>query len=117
MVALYFKEASEPESAFWQLDATVNKNVITTIWKGRVTGEYNFRLATITSMGVTSPITIEDGDRHYYGQPTEEVPVSVHVDNSWYSKYIYCKSICWWCFNLYQRQHLRILYFKILFEN
>lgn len=80
MVALYFKEASEPESAFWQLDATVNKNVITTIWKGRVTGEYNFRLATITSMGVTSPITIEDGDRHYYGQPTEEVPVSVHVD-------------------------------------
>ncbi|MDD3041174.1 LamG domain-containing protein, partial [Bacteroides sp.] len=80
MVALYFKEASEPESAFWQLDSTVNKNVITTIWKGRVTGDYNFRLATITSMGVTSPITIEDGDRHYYGQPTEEVPASVHVD-------------------------------------
>lgn len=81
MVALYFKEASDPESAFWQLDTTVNKNVITTIWRGRVTGDYNFRIATITSMGVISPITIEDGDRHYYGQPTEEVPVSVHVDD------------------------------------
>ncbi|NLC04115.1 MAG: hypothetical protein GX787_07555, partial [Tissierellia bacterium] len=81
MAALYFKEASEPESAFLHLDATVNKNVITTIWKGRVTGDYNFRLATITSMGVTSPITIEDGDRHYYGQPTAEVPASVHVDD------------------------------------
>lgn len=81
MVALYFKEASDPESAFWQLDTTVNKNVITTIWKGRVTGNYNFRIATITSMGIISPITIEDGDRHYYGQPTEEVPVSVHVDD------------------------------------
>lgn len=80
MIALYFKEDSEPESAFSQLDTAVNKNVITTIWRGRVTGNYNFRIATISTMGLISPITIEDGDRHYYGQPTEEVPVSVHVD-------------------------------------
>lgn len=72
LVALYYKLVAEPDSAFKPLDFTISETEISAIWKGNETGDYNFRLVSVSPVGIYSDIAIESGDLHYYGQPGAE---------------------------------------------
>ena len=80
MTALYYKLSSEAESEFRALDITVDTSQIQTIWKGIESGSYNFRLVSISPVGIYSGISIESGDTHYYGQPGSETTLVVVGD-------------------------------------
>ena len=80
MTALYYKLSSEAESEFRALDVTVDTSQIQTIWKGIESGSYNFRLVSISPVGIYSGISIESGDTHYYGQPGSETTLVVVGD-------------------------------------
>lgn len=72
MIALYCKEESEAEDQFRLVDFTINESSMSTIWKGRASGNYNFRLVSISTVNIYSDISIDSGDKHYLGQPDAE---------------------------------------------
>lgn len=80
MVALYYKLNGEPDNTFRPLDFTVGESEISAIWKGKEDGDYNFRLVSISPVGIYSDISIVDGDKHYYGQPGIESFVTLEGD-------------------------------------
>ncbi len=81
-VGLYYKLASEPESSFKILETTADATTISAIWKGIETGNYNFRLVSISSVGIYSDLTVVAGDKHYYGQPNAETYLSLTGDTT-----------------------------------
>lgn len=72
LVALYYKPVGDPDTSFRPLDFTVDATRISAIWKGIETGNYNFRLVSVSPVGIYSDIAIEAGDKHYFGQPGAE---------------------------------------------
>jgi hypothetical protein len=80
MVALYYKLNGEPDNTFKPLDFTVGESEISAIWKGKEDGDYNFRLVSISPVGIYSDISIVAGDQHYYGHPDVESFVTLEGD-------------------------------------
>lgn len=80
MVALYYKLNGEPDNTFRPLDFTVGESEISAIWKGKKDGDYNFRLVSISPVGIYSDISIVAGDQHYYGHPNVESFVTLEGD-------------------------------------
>ena len=80
MVALYYKLNGEPDNTFKPLDFTVGESEISAVWKGKEDGDYNFRLVSISPVGIYSDISIVAGDQHYYGHPDVESYVTLEGD-------------------------------------
>jgi len=77
--ALYFKLSSDSDFKF--LTTTLD-NKIDYKWTGQESGDYNFRLASISATGNYSSLDIDSGDTHYYGQPTAETSITVIGDTT-----------------------------------
>ena len=67
LVALYYKAAGGTEADFKPLDTALSSaGTLSAIWKGIESGNYNFRLVTISPVGIYSDLSIVSGDKHYY---------------------------------------------------